>query len=587
MKQTLSIAKDLSLPASAVTQTFGILAVRGAGKSNTAAVMAEEMFAAGLPFVVIDPVGAWYGLRSSADGKTAGLAVPIFGGAHGDLPLERGAGELLADLVTAKRLSCVIDLSRVESEGDKKTFLLAFARRLYLKNADPLHLFLEEADDYIPQKPMRDEAQLLRAWENIVRRGRTRGLGMTLITQRSAAINKMVLTQVETLIAMRTTSPQDRAAVEAWVKYHQTGDDVIASLSSLRDGEAWVWSPHFLGGMWRVQIRRRRTFDSGATPKNLRGTQAKRAATLADVDLEAVQAEMAATIDRARAEDPRELRREIARLKADLAQTPRTAPRVVERFVLNDRQLARVAQILDRMDTLADRFRRLEEPLRVTATAIRDAIARTRAPHPAAPTPTVEDVPRPRAQPRRPAPAATARLPRPVAAAGSSNGDERGLTPAQQRILDALAFVRGIGVDPVDKTQLALMAQVPPTSGGYKNNLGSLRSAGYLAYPTPGTVTLTSQGAAVADAATAPQTTEELHRAIRAKLPPAKWRIVDALITRYPQAIEKGELARLCGVPDTSGGYKNNLGSLRSLGLVDYPQPGLVAAQPVLFLEDR
>ncbi|HET7910018.1 MAG TPA: hypothetical protein VFL19_04870, partial [Nitrospira sp.] len=63
-----------------------------------------------------------------------------------------------------------------------KYFLLKFAQRLYEKNEDPLHLFLEEADDYIPQKPMRDEAQLLRAWENIVRRGRARGLGMTIIT---------------------------------------------------------------------------------------------------------------------------------------------------------------------------------------------------------------------------------------------------------------------------------------------------------------------------------------------------------------------------------------------------------------------
>ncbi len=80
--------KRLALPADAITQTFGILAVRGAGKSNLGAVMAEEMFAAKLPFVVVDPVGSWWGLRSSGDGKGAGVAVPIFGGAHGDVPLE-------------------------------------------------------------------------------------------------------------------------------------------------------------------------------------------------------------------------------------------------------------------------------------------------------------------------------------------------------------------------------------------------------------------------------------------------------------------------------------------------------------------
>ena len=69
MTGSLRIAEGLALPSDAVTQTFGILAVRGAGKSNTGAVMAEEMARARLPFVVVDPVGSWWGLRSSGDGQ--------------------------------------------------------------------------------------------------------------------------------------------------------------------------------------------------------------------------------------------------------------------------------------------------------------------------------------------------------------------------------------------------------------------------------------------------------------------------------------------------------------------------------------
>jgi len=56
----LRLADDLVLPREAVTQTFGILAVRGAGKSNAAAVLAEQMAGAQLPFVVVDPVGTWW-----------------------------------------------------------------------------------------------------------------------------------------------------------------------------------------------------------------------------------------------------------------------------------------------------------------------------------------------------------------------------------------------------------------------------------------------------------------------------------------------------------------------------------------------
>lgn len=82
----LRISDDLALPPEAVTQTFGILAKRGAGKSNSAAVLAEQMHAAGGQFVVVDPVGAWWGLRSSADGKGPGLGIPVLGGHHHDAP---------------------------------------------------------------------------------------------------------------------------------------------------------------------------------------------------------------------------------------------------------------------------------------------------------------------------------------------------------------------------------------------------------------------------------------------------------------------------------------------------------------------
>jgi hypothetical protein len=83
----LTLGPGLVLPVEAVTETFAILAKRGAGKTYTAAVLVEEMMGAGLPVVIVDPVGVWWGLRSSADGTTEGLPVVIFGGDHADLPL--------------------------------------------------------------------------------------------------------------------------------------------------------------------------------------------------------------------------------------------------------------------------------------------------------------------------------------------------------------------------------------------------------------------------------------------------------------------------------------------------------------------
>jgi DNA helicase HerA-like ATPase len=62
----LTLGPGLVLPVEAVTETFAILAKRGAGKTYTAAVLVEEMMGAALPVVIIDPVGVWWGLRSSA-----------------------------------------------------------------------------------------------------------------------------------------------------------------------------------------------------------------------------------------------------------------------------------------------------------------------------------------------------------------------------------------------------------------------------------------------------------------------------------------------------------------------------------------
>src|SRR5437870_736353 len=100
----LRISPELELPVEVVTETLAILAKRGAGKTYTASVLVEEMLEARLQVVVVDPIGAWYGLRSSADGKGPGYPIAIIGGDHGDVPLEAAGGHVVADLVVDERL---------------------------------------------------------------------------------------------------------------------------------------------------------------------------------------------------------------------------------------------------------------------------------------------------------------------------------------------------------------------------------------------------------------------------------------------------------------------------------------------------
>jgi DNA helicase HerA-like ATPase len=256
MKDALRISSTLALPVEAVTQTFGILGKRGAGKTNTAVVIAEEMIGAGLPNVIVDPVGVWWGLRSSKDGQRKGLPVYILGGEHGDIPLEEGAGQLVADFVVDTRQPVVLDVSTLSKSASRR-FMIDFAERLYRKNRAPLHLTIDEADAFIPQRIEHGAERLVGAINDIVRRGRARGLGVTLISQRPALIHKDVLTQIEVLVAHRLTGPHDRDAIERWVEHHADegqAREVLSSLASLDDGDAWVWSPGWLGLFQRVRI---------------------------------------------------------------------------------------------------------------------------------------------------------------------------------------------------------------------------------------------------------------------------------------------------------------------------------------------
>lgn len=318
----LKISNDLELPIEAVTQTFGILAKRGAGKTYTGCVMVEEMLISNQQVIIADPIGVWWGLRSSADGKSPGFPIVVFGGEHGDIPLEENAGEIVAQAIIENGFSAVIDLSLFRKAAQNR-FMLAFAETLYRLNRKPLHLVVDEADEFAPQRPLHGNERLLGAFEDIVRRGRARGLGVTLITQRAAVLNKNVLTQIEVLVVLRTISPQDREAIEAWTEVHGTPqqlEQLSETMASLPIGTAWFWSPGWLDVFQKIKVRKKITFDSSATPKV--GEVVVKPRALAEVNLEKLGAQIKATADNAKANDPAELKREIARLKKEAAVAP-------------------------------------------------------------------------------------------------------------------------------------------------------------------------------------------------------------------------------------------------------------------------
>ena len=542
----LWIGEDFYFPPELVTETLLIIAKRGSGKTHCASVLVEEMVSAGLPVIVIDPIGVWWGLRSSADGQGPGLPVTILGGEHADLPLSAESGTLAADLVIDERLPVVLDLSLL-SKTQQRRFVTDFLERIYHRNRDPLHLVIDEADLYAPLRGARESARLLGAYEDIVRRGRARGLGCTSITQRPAVLHTDIRSQAEVLIALRLIGTHDVAAIDEWVRLHATDEEareVKASLPSLPVGTAWVWSPGWLEILARVKIRQRLTFDSSATPKvGQQRIVPRQFAPVNPADLERLGARLKVTaapdvkapgvVPDAEA---KRLRGEVSTLRAQLAEVNRREPERVEVPVLAPGDMAALEQAITGLRDLAG--------------SLEIALSRAvQAPKPATPQlRPVAPAPRPAERPR----------PTPTAEGGSAD-----LTKAQRAILSVLAQFP----DGRSKKQVAMLTRYSHTSGGFNGALAGLRSAGLIGRGEPMLITdagLEALGGEWEPLPTGP----DLIDYWLSYLSKAEGTVLRLLLDSWPAPMSKAAIAAAADYSPTSGGFNGALARLRSLQLI-------------------
>jgi len=387
----LHVFSGLALPKDAVTQTFGVLAIKGVGKTYLEMKLFEELVKLGLQAIAIDSMGVFWGLRAAANGVGPGLRVTIFGGERADVPLVPTAGRVIAELLARENIPAILDISDFR-KNEQRRFVADFASEFYhqkKKHRDPVHLVLDEADLWAPQRVDKGWEVLLGAVEDLVRRGRARGIGVTMATQRPAVINKDVLSQISVLVAMQMSSPYDIAAVDTWVRSNGTQkqrDALVGELASLQKGEAWVWSPAWLRLFKRTHVLARETFDSSKTPEV--GEKIREPKALARVDIAKIKAAVEATAELQKSDDPRllrakigELQRNIILLKSQVEKKPVTVPaatvtvtKAVEVPVIKPRELIRLEKVLRELSTAAGRIEGSAGDIRAHADTMRDRI---------------------------------------------------------------------------------------------------------------------------------------------------------------------------------------------------------------------
>lgn len=555
----LKISADRSLPLKFLSLRKVVFGGSGSGKTSWSRVLFEEASESGVQCGAIDLKGDFWGLKSTASGKGDGIPVVIFGGEHQDVPLDEAGGTSLAEIVVELRQPFIVDLEQL-SKGKQLKFLGAFFERLYDRNREPLVLICDEADRYAPQKPMSPEANIcLGASEDIAKRGRKHGIFPVFVTQRNASLNKGVSELCDVAIVFRTPGPRDQQAVEDWFGTKATReqrDEVMTKLAGLETGTAVICSAHpDLKLFDTVKIREPWTFDSSATPEiGKRRIEPKR---LAKPDLEQLRTKMAETIEKAKQEDPKELRRQLAESRSTIADLQRKLskpahimtgnipkapkpPKRIEVSVLKDAHVKL-------LDITACRVEKLHSK---TMTALADlskvavAIVQAKRPAPVAPGPVSSRMEEVRQQQRRVVDAGPRRQPT-VMVSHARDGE---LPKGEQACL--IAMVQH-GPDGVTREQLTALT-------GYKRStrdayLQRLREKGLMAERGFGGM---ATGRCVASPAGIEwlgqdfeplPTGEELQQHWLKKLPEGEARVLATVLEVYPKAIDREQITEATG----------------------------------------
>ena len=227
----------------------------GSGKSNTASVVIENLLSNGLPVMIVDTDGEYYGLKEAYEILHAGADDEC------DIVVSPEHAEKLATLALEQNVPIILDVSGYLEESVANELLLEVTKHLFAKEKrlkKPFLLVVEECHEYIPEGGGMDETGKMLI--KVGKRGRKHGLGIVGISQRPADVKKDFITQCDWLCWHRLTWDNDTKVVGRIL-----GSKYASAVEDLHDGEAFLMTD-WDESIRRIQFHRKQTFDAGATP---------------------------------------------------------------------------------------------------------------------------------------------------------------------------------------------------------------------------------------------------------------------------------------------------------------------------------
>ena len=549
-----SLSSDISINVQALLETRLLVQSNSGGGKSYALRRLLEQTAPIVQQFIIDPEGEFQTLREKYD-------YVICAPHDADAAATPGTASLLARRLLETKVSAILDIYDLKAH-ERQLFVRRFLETLI--NAPkslwrPVLVVLDEAHVFAPQA---GGAEAMGAVIDVATRGRKRGFSLCVATQRLSKLHKDVAAEMLNKLIGRTGLDVDvkRAADELGM----SSKAAVESLRNLDPGEFYVFGPALSRTVQKTKIgpvitthpkSGHRTLEAPPAPSEKVKAKLKELA-----DLPAKAEEEARTLESLQ-RDNASLRRELTgeRKKAAEGGIPerevqrRIQAAVGEALKSAPREPSGAAKVLQQIAVLAQKgmnghLQPFFSPADASKALKKIATAAVR---------RFENAP----------------------------DISEGLSRAQQKILDTLAALEDFGIPSPSRETTAAHAGQSPSSSGYNNNLGFLRSAGLIEYPSSGLVALTEEGALKTRPPGKKLTVEDIQESWIQAVSRPQGEILKALIESYPDSMDRENLAAASGASPSSSGYNNNLGHLRTLGAIDYPASGQVKASKNLFTE--
>jgi hypothetical protein len=232
-----------------VTGRTCVLGSSGSGKSYAVGVLCEELCRNDIPFAIIDTEGEHTGLKEMFEA--------IWVGEERDSDLSWGALDL-GDLARqAPDISpLILDVSDLSDPREKVASFVTSLYETLTERRTPYLVVVEEADKFVPQYGER-----VPIFAEVARRGRKRGMGLMICSQRPSLVDKNVLSQCGNQLIGRLIIQNDLQSVAQFFP----GRGLPRELTALKAGQFFA-----MGGFAQtpslVTIKRRITRPGGVTP---------------------------------------------------------------------------------------------------------------------------------------------------------------------------------------------------------------------------------------------------------------------------------------------------------------------------------